>query len=190
MNISESILESIRIKESILRNSELLPLVEKVIEIWVTAIQRGNKILFCGNGGSAADAQHLAAELSNKFYMDRKPIYAEALHCNSSYITAAANDYDYSIVYSRLIEAIANNGDVLIVLTTSGRSSNILKALVTARSKDVITIAFTGSHNHLDSYCDIVIKIPSSDVARIQETYMLLGHIICENVEFTLFTNL
>lgn len=187
MKIIERIHESIRIKETILNDNYLISTLELVINLWVEAIRNGKKLLFCGNGGSAADAQHLAAELSNKFYKERSPIYAEALHCNTSYLTAAANDYGFDIVYSRLLEAIAVEGDILVVLTTSGRSLNILNVLETARKMKVKTIAFTGDNDYLENISDIVLKMPSDNVARIQESYMLLGHIICENVEEVLF---
>src|ERR671911_741288 len=110
----------------------------------VSALQNGNRIYFCGNGGSAADAQHLAAEFSGRFYTDRHALPAEALHCNTSYLTAVANDYSYDVVYSRLIEGIANEGDFLVGLSTSGNSANIVKAFESARQKKVITVGFTG----------------------------------------------
>ncbi len=187
MKILDQVYESISINKTLLDNDSFIKSIGEVIDLWVEAIREGNKLLFCGNGGSAADAQHLAAELSNKFYKDRKPIYAEALHCNTSYLTAVSNDYNFNIVYSRLVEAIANEGDILVVLTTSGKSKNILLALEAAKTKNVKTIAFTGYNDYLDEICDIVLKIPSENVARIQESYMLWGHIICENVEQILF---
>jgi len=187
MKYYDTIRESIKIKEALLQNDKIHTSVCEIINIFVQAIQSGNKILFCGNGGSAADAQHLSTELSNRFYLERNPIYAEALHCNTSYITAVANDYDYNIVFSRLIEAVGIKGDVLVAISTSGRSKNIINAITTAHNKELKTIVFTGNNNNLDTLCDIIIKIPSTNVARIQEGYMLLGHIICEEVEKVLF---
>src|SRR5687767_10189435 len=119
---------SIDTKQQILENEALLSTIEKISDLMVKALKNGNRIYFCGNGGSAADAQHLAAEFSGRFYVDRKALPAEALHCNTSYMTAVANDYSYDVVYSRLIEGIGNKGDVLIGISTSGNSSNIVKA--------------------------------------------------------------
>lgn len=175
--------EAIAIKEQMYADEQLLHTIESIIDIVTNATLQGKKILFCGNGGSAADAQHLAAELSNKFYLERRPIYAEALHCNTSYITAAANDFDFEIIYSRLLEGIGKEGDVLIALSTSGTSKNIINAISTAKKIGVKTILFTGTKNRSDVLADIVVNIPSKDVARIQEAYMLLGHIICKEVE-------
>ena len=115
-----------------------------IVDVMVNALKKGNRIYFCGNGGSAADAQHLAAELSGRFYTDRHALRAEALHCNTSYLTAVANDYSFNMIYARLIEGIADAGDVLVGLSTSGNSENIIKAFEVARLKKMITIAFTG----------------------------------------------
>ena len=154
------------------------------VNVIVNAFEKGNKVLFCGNGGSASDAQHLAAEFSGRFYTDRDALPAEALHCNTSYITAVANDYSYDVIYSRLIKGIGNPGDVLVGLSTSGNSKNIINAFEVAKEKDMITIAFTGSTGgKLKNHSDHLINVPSDDTPRIQESHITLGHIICQLVE-------
>lgn len=175
---------SIDVKMQVLNNEELLKTVNACVNIIVTAFKNGHKVLFCGNGGSAADAQHLAAEFSGRFYTDRDALPAEALHCNSSYITAVANDYSYDVIYSRLIKGIGNKGDVLVGLSTSGNSKNIFNAFEVAKTKGMITIAFTGTTGGtLKSLSDYLINVPSSDTPRIQESHIMLGHIICQLVE-------
>jgi D-sedoheptulose 7-phosphate isomerase len=150
----------------------------------LTALKSGNKILFCGNGGSAADAQHLAAEFSGRFYQDRKALPAEALHVNTSYLTAVANDYSFDVVYSRLVDGIGNPGDVLVGLSTSGNSKNIINALETASTKSMSTISFTGATGgKMKDISDILINVPSTDTPRIQESHIMIGHIICQLVE-------
>ncbi len=176
--------ESINVKGKILNNDKLLQIVKDCVSVIVTAFENGNKVLFCGNGGSAADAQHLAAEFSGRFYMDRDALPAEALHCNTSYITAVGNDYGYDVIYSRMIKGIGNKNDVLIGLSTSGNSKNIINAFETAKEKEMITIAFTGeSGGSLKSVSDFLINVPSGDTPRIQESHIMLGHIICQLVE-------
>ena len=146
--------------------------------------KNGQKVLFCGNGGSAADAQHLAAEFSGRFYTDREALPAEALHCNTSYITAVANDYSYDVIYSRMIQGIGKPGDVLIGLSTSGNSKNILEAFKTAKIKNMITIGFTGeSGGMMKNISDYLLNVPSNDTPRIQESHIMVGHIICQLVE-------
>lgn len=181
----ENIIEaSIKVKQQILQDEKLLNVINTVVEKIVGALKNGNRIYFCGNGGSAADAQHLAAEFSGRFYAERKALPAEALHCNSSYITAVANDYGYDVVYARLIEGIGNNGDILIGLSTSGNSKNILKAFEAAKPKKIVTVGFTGaSGGSLKDLSDFLINIPSADTPRIQESHIMLGHIICQLVE-------
>lgn len=175
---------SIDTKQQVLQNTALLKTVEECISVLVTAFKNGNKVLFCGNGGSAADAQHLAAEFSGRFYTDRDALPAEALHCNTSYMTAVANDYSYDVVYSRIVKGIANKGDVLVGLSTSGNSKNIINAFEAAREKGVTTIAFTGdSGGKMKPISDYLINVPSSDTPRIQESHIMLGHIICQLVE-------
>ena len=182
--IKSIIKASIDVKQQILENEELLSTVVSVVDTITTSLRSNGRIYFCGNGGSAADAQHLAAEFSGRFYTNRRALPAEALHCNTSYMTAVANDYSYDVVYSRLIEGIANKGDVLIGLSTSGNSGNILKAFEVAREKGVITIGFTGlSGGAMKSLSDYLINIPATDTPRIQESHIMIGHIICQLVE-------
>ncbi len=186
--IKNIVQSSINVKLEVLQNEELLKTVQECIAVIVKAFRAGNKVLFCGNGGSAADAQHLAAEFSGRFYTDRDALPAEALHCNSSYLTAVANDYSYDVIYSRLIKGIGNKGDVLIGLSTSGNSKNIYNAFEVAREKGLITIAFTGTTGGtLRSLSDHLINVPSADTPRIQESHILLGHIICQLVEAEYF---
>jgi len=176
--------QSISVKQDILENEELLRDLITISNLIVTSLRTGGRIYFCGNGGSAADAQHLAAEFSGRFYIDRKALPAEALHCNSSYITAVANDYSYEVVYARLIEGIGRKGDVLIGLSTSGNSANIVKAFESAKAGGLITVGFTGlSGGVLRSSSDYLLNVPSTDTPRIQESHILLGHIICQLVE-------
>jgi D-sedoheptulose 7-phosphate isomerase len=182
--IKNIILASIKVKEQVLQNEELINTMENVVDAIVEAFQNGKRVYFCGNGGSAADAQHLAAEFSGRFYADRKALPAEALHCNTSYLTAVANDYGYDVVYSRIIEGIGQSGDVLVGLSTSGNSTNIVKAFEKAREKKITTIGFTGENGGAMRSCsDYLINIPSSDTPRIQESHILAGHIICQFVE-------
>lgn len=182
--IKSIIQSSIDVKQQVLQNDTLLQQVEKAVEVIVNAFKNGNKVLFCGNGGSAADAQHLAAEFSGRFYTDRDALPAEALHCNTSYLTAVANDYSYDVVYSRIIKGIGHKGDVLVGLSTSGNSKNIIKAFEVAKEKGVITIGFTGEGGgNMKALSDLLLDVPSKDTPRIQESHILLGHIICQLVE-------
>ena len=185
MQIIRNIIQSsIDVKQQILSDDKLLQTVNDCVNLIVAAFRNGNKVLFCGNGGSASDAQHLAAEFSGRFYLDRDALPAEALHCNTSYLTAVANDYSYDLIYSRIIKGIGNKGDVLVGLSTSGNSKNIVAAFETAKEKGMITIAFTGaSGGKLKENSDYLINIPSNDTPRIQESHITLGHIICQLVE-------
>lgn len=182
--ISLIINASIETKQKIAQDSSLLDTISKVVEVITTAFKNGNRVYFCGNGGSAADAQHLAAEFSGRFYKDRKALPAEALHCNTSYLTAVANDYGYESVFSRMIDGIGEKGDILIGLSTSGNSGNIMKAFEVAKTKGIVTVAFTGdSGGKMKSLADYLINIPSADTPRIQESHITIGHIICQLVE-------
>lgn len=186
--IETIIKSSIEVKELLLKNTEIHKKILSVVEIICNAFENGNRVIFCGNGGSAADAQHLAAELSGRFYKDRKALPSEALHCNTSYLTAVANDYSYDVVYSRLVDGTMNKGDVLIGISTSGNSKNIINAFKTAKQKEIITIAFTGENGgQMGTLSNYLINIPSKDTPRIQESHILVGHIICELVESKLF---
>ncbi len=187
-HIKKVINASITVKQKLLTDERILKATRDVVEVIVKSFKSGNRVYFAGNGGSAADAQHLAAEFSGRFYTDRLALPAEALHCNTSYLTAVANDYSYDEVYARLIRGIANNGDVLVGLSTSGNSKNIIKAFEEARQKKVITIGFTGeTGGKMKPLSDFLFNIPSTDTPRIQESHILLGHIICELVEKEFF---
>ncbi len=188
MRIKQSIEESIELKTKILSDENLLNRIRKTVDICVKSLNRGGKILFCGNGGSAADAQHLAAELSGRFYFDREPLYAEALHVNSSYLTAVANDYSYDEIYSRLVKAMGKEGDVLIGLSTSGNSGNVVNAFRTAKEQEMVTVGLTGeTGGKMKELSDILLNVPSNDTPRIQESHILIGHIICELIETKIF---
>ena len=179
---------SIDVKQKLLGNDELVKRIADVVEVIAKAFSDGKRVYFCGNGGSAADAQHLAAEFSGRFYTDRKALPSEALHCNTSYLTAVANDYSFDVIYSRMIDGIGQAGDVLIGLSTSGNSVNIFNAFETARQKKMITIALTGeTGGKLKSVSDYLLNIPSTDTPRIQESHIMVGHIVCQLVEEKLY---
>ena len=179
---------SIATKQQVLEDEFLLQSICDVVNVIVDAFRTGKRIYFCGNGGSAADAQHLAAEFSGRFYSDRKALPAEAVHCNTSYLTAVANDYGYDLVYARLIDGIGETGDILVGLSTSGNSANIVKAFEAAKAKKMITIGFTGiSGGQMKPLSDFILNVPSSDTPRIQESHIMIGHIICQLVEEKFF---
>lgn len=187
-SIKNIIAASIQTKQALLRDDDMIDTIKTVTKLITTAFQNGNKVLFCGNGGSAADAQHLAAEFSGRFYTDRNPLPSEALHCNTSYMTAVANDYGYDVVYSRMVKGIGKKGDVLIGLSTSGNSVNIINALLQAKDSGMLTIAMTGSDGgKMKAMADYLINVPSNDTPRIQESHIMIGHIICQLVEENLF---
>ncbi|MEI7492643.1 MAG: D-sedoheptulose 7-phosphate isomerase [Bacteroidota bacterium] len=186
--IQECIRQSIETKQKILSDPALLKVIDDVTSACCTAFCNGNKVLFCGNGGSAADAQHLAAEFSGRFYYDRPPLSSEALHVNTSYLTAVGNDYSFDEVYSRLVKGIGKEGDILIGLSTSGNSKNVIRAFEVANEIGMLTVALTGeSGGGMKDAVDFLINVPSSDTPRIQESHILIGHIICEIVESSLF---
>lgn len=186
--IADRINASIAVKQNLLADEKIIATITESVAVIVHAFNNGNKVLFCGNGGSAADAQHLAAEFSGRFYIDRDALPAEALHCNTSYLTAVANDYNFNLIYSRLIKGLGKKGDVLVGLSTSGNSANIINAFETAREKEMITIGFTGfTGGAMKVISDYLLNVPSTDTPRIQESHILLGHIICELVEQELF---
>ncbi|MEQ1732495.1 MAG: D-sedoheptulose 7-phosphate isomerase [Bacteroidia bacterium] len=186
--LQKRIQQSIDTKQAILQNAQLLGVTAQVAQLIIDAYKAGNKVLWCGNGGSAADAQHLAAELSGRFYFDRPPLNSDAMHVNTSYLTAVGNDYGYDVVYSRLIKAIGNSGDILIGMSTSGNSANVINAMAQARTQGVITVAMTGeTGGKMKAEADYLINVPSTDTPRIQECHMLLGHTLCELVEMALF---
>ena len=187
--IRRNISDSITVKQELLQNDAIMVDITKVADLIVEAFNNGNKLLFCGNGGSAADAQHLAAEFSGRYYLNRPPLHAEALHTDTSFMTAVSNDFSFDDVYARLIQGIGKKGDILIGMSTSGNSKNVIKALEEAKKKNIITIGFTGKANgNMKPYCDYLINIPSDDTPRIQECHLMLGHAICELVEKELFS--
>jgi D-sedoheptulose 7-phosphate isomerase len=186
--IKKGILESIKVKQKILENPKLLSTISQVAQEITNAFKNDKKVLLCGNGGSAADAQHIAAELSGKFYFDREPLFAEALHVNTSYLTAVANDYSYDEVFSRLVKAKGRAGDILVGISTSGNSKNVIKAIEVANEIGMITIGMTGeTGGRMKDICKYLINVPSKDTPRIQEAHIMIGHIICEIVEKELF---
>ena len=188
MSVQRALQDSIELKQQILANTELIEQVETLANHIVKSLKQGGKVYFCGNGGSAADAQHLAAELSGRYYYDRPPLAAEALHVNTSYLTAVANDYSYDEIYARLFQAFGREHDVLIGLSTSGNSQNVIRAFEEAKKQGVYTIAFTGeSGGKMLGLTDMIFRIPSTDTPRIQEVHMLLGHSLCELVEQKMF---
>lgn len=188
ISIENIIKDSIDVKQLILNDKELVKRINEAAMMCVESLKNGGKIHFCGNGGSAADAQHLAAELSGRFYYDRPPLNAEALHVNTSYLTAVANDYSYDMIFARMLQASAKRGDVLIGISTSGNSANILKSFEVAKEIGVKTIAMTGeTGGKMADCCDILINVPSKCTPRIQESHIMIGHIICEIIEVTMF---
>jgi len=186
--IRSIIQESIQVKQALLNNPAIIEQLALIVDAVTMAFTNGHKVQFCGNGGSAADAQHLAAEFSGRFYKNRKALPSDALHCNSSYLTAVANDYGYDEVYSRLVEGTMQAGDILIGLSTSGNSPNIVKAFETAKANNITTIGFTGNDGgKLSALSQYLLNVPSTNTPRIQESHIMLGHIICELVEANIF---
>src|SRR5580698_309829 len=187
--IQDIITESITVKDRVLNDPALIGQVGEIVTLIVDRFREGKHLYFCGNGGSAADAQHLAAEFSGRFFINRDALPSEALHCNTSYLTAVANDFSYDLIYSRLIKGIGKPRDILVGMSTSGNSANIVKAFETAREKDITTIGMTGDGGgKMKVLSDHLIAIPSKNTPRIQEAHMLLGHIICQLVEEQYFS--
>jgi len=187
-NSAQTFEELANLIQFIQKDTTFLQLIDKVSDVIVQSYKNGNKTIFCGNGGSSAEAQHLAAELSGKFKLDRKPIAAEACHVNSSFITAVSNDYDFTKVYARYIEGYGKKGDILIGLSTSGTSPNIVEAFKMAQEMGITTVALSGkTGGNLTEISDYILKVPAVNVPRIQEVHLLIGHIICERVEQQLF---
>lgn len=185
--IKNILLDSAEVKRNIAQTEDLIALIAAAAETMIVAFKAGKRVYFCGNGGSAADAQHLAAEFSGRFYKDRPILPSEALHCNTSYLTAVANDYGYDAAYARIAGSFSA-GDVLVGLSTSGNSINIVKAFEVCRSKGITTVGLTGAGGGtMKGLSDIWIGVPSNDTPRIQEAHITIGHIICQLVEETLF---
>jgi D-sedoheptulose 7-phosphate isomerase len=186
--IKSWITESAGVKQAMLADDQLLSRLEQVSNLFIKCFQKSGKVLFCGNGGSAADAQHIAAELSGRYKLDRKPLFAEALHVNSSFMTAVANDYAYDEVYARMVEAAGRTGDILVAISTSGNSSNVIKAMQRAKGAGMTVVGMTGSTGgEMKDLCDVLLNVPSTNTPRIQEAHILMGHIICELTEKGLF---
>ena len=187
--IQDRIQLSISVKQALLADVSLIDRISSFSKLLEETYRSGGKVLFCGNGGSAGDAQHLAAELSGRFYLNRAPLYAEALHVNSSYVTAVANDFGYEEVYARMVEACGRPGDVLVAISTSGNSANIIRAIDRAKQLGMVVVGMTGATGgKMADLCDLLVNIPSEDTPRIQESHILVGHIICELVEKSLFS--
>ena len=188
--IKSRIKSSVENHTRVLNDSNLQINIERIVTNSIKAFKNDKKMLFCGNGGSASDAQHIASELSGRFYKDRPPLYAEALHVNSSYMTAVANDYGYEETYARMVEASGRKGDVLVGISTSGNSPNVVKAMHNAKEIGMVTVGFTGCKGgKMKEICDIMIQVPSDDTPRIQEVHILVGHIICQLIEEEMFPN-
>jgi D-sedoheptulose 7-phosphate isomerase len=187
--ITQAIGNSIDLKNKILQDRVLLADIEKIAAEVTNAFKAGKKVLLCGNGGSAADAQHIAAEFSGRYYMDRDPLHAEALHANTSFLTAVANDYSYDEVYARAVKGMGREGDILIGISTSGNSKNVIAALKAARAAQMVTIGLTGQDGGtMKDFCHYCIAVPSTDTPRIQESHIMIGHIIAEIVEKEIFS--
>ncbi len=189
--IEQRLSESVDVKKKMLQSPELLDSINRSVLMILESYQKfSGRIYFAGNGGSAADAQHLAAELVGRFYLNRKSLNAEALTVNSSTVTAVANDFGYDKIYSRAVEGKGREGDVFIGISTSGNSENIVNAIIKCKEMGIKTIGFTGEKvGKMDELCDIMVKIPSADTPRIQEGHILAGHILCEIVEKEMFPN-
>ena len=188
ISIEDIIKDSINVKQLIVSDKAFVKKINDAAMMCVDSLKNGGKVHFCGNGGSASDAQHLAAELSGRFYYDRPPLNAEALHVNASYLTAVANDYSFDMIYARILQASAKKGDVLVAISTSGNSANVLKAMDMAKEIGVKTIGMTGEMGgKMANRCDVLLNVPSSCTPRIQEAHIMIGHIICEIVEATIF---
>lgn len=186
--MKDYITQSIETKQKILEDKKLLENIQKISDSIVSALKSDRKLLFVGNGGSASDCDHLATEFVSKFYKERRAFNAISLASNISLITALSNDFGYEKVFSRQIEAAGKKGDILMAFSTSGMSKNILEALETADKMGLFKIGFTGMKPcDMDNLCDILIKIPAFETSIIQESHMMLGHLICKMVEERLF---
>jgi D-sedoheptulose 7-phosphate isomerase len=187
-HISDILNDSFNNLQKVINDKGLILEIETITTKIIKAFKDGNKLLLCGNGGSASDAQHIAAELSGRFIKERKPLYAEALHVNSSYMTAVSNDYGFESTYSRMLEAIGEKGDVLIALSTSGNSENVVNAVKMANSLDMLSVGMSGATGgKIKELCQHNIIIPSSNTARIQEAHIIVGHIFCQIIEEKIF---
>jgi len=189
-SIKDYIILSQNSLQNLIEDEFLQQQIENVITKSIESLKNGGRILLCGNGGSAADAQHIAAELSGRYKIDRNPLDAEALHVNTSYLTAVANDYSFDIVYSRLVEAKGRAGDVLFAISTSGNSENIINAINSAKEKKMIIIGFTGNlGGKMKNLCDVLVNVPATETPIIQQLHAVIGHYICEQIELKIFKN-
>lgn len=188
MVLKRALEDSIALKKQVVNDIQISETLDALAQEMVSVFKSGGKVLFCGNGGSAADAQHLAAELSGRFYYDRPPLAAEALHVNTSFLTAVANDYSFDDVYARMVRAYGNKGDMLIGISTSGNSTNVVNALEVAQELELKTAVFAGrTGGKAKAFAEHCILIPSDDTPRIQELHMIIGHSLCEIIEQTIF---
>jgi D-sedoheptulose 7-phosphate isomerase len=188
--IATSIQESVKVKQALLDNKDILSLIATVSKQFVSALSQGHKILLFGNGGSAADAQHIAAEFVGRFQMERTPLPALALTVNTSALTGIGNDYSFENVFARQVEALGREGDIAVGISTSGKSPNVLKALATAKAKGLVTIALTGRDGRmLEEVARYCICVPADSTPRIQEAHILIGHILSQITELELFDN-
>ncbi len=186
-DITQSLADHLALAQALLASEQTHKRIQQAADYCIDCLKAGGRVLLCGNGGSAADAQHIAAELSGRYLLDRAPLDAEALHVNPSYVTAVANDYSFDEIFARAVRAKGRAGDVLIGISTSGTSKNVRIALQTARQMDMVTIGLTGAGDQLASTCDLLIQVPSPDTPRIQEAHILIGHILCNLVEKSIF---
>ncbi len=186
--ITDQIADSIAVKQALLHDTRILNQLEQAGDQMIAGYRAGHKVLIAGNGGSAADAQHIAAELVSRFYIDRPGLAAIALTTDTSTLTAISNDYTYDRIFARQIEALARPGDIFIAISTSGNSANMLQALHQARSQNLYCLGLTGkTGGRMHGLCDLCLCVPSQDTPRIQESHILLGHILCATVEDTLY---
>ncbi len=185
--IKKNVQAAVELKQAILRDERLLQNILKVAQVCVQALKAGNKLLFAGNGGSAGDSQHLAAEIVGRYKFDRPGLPAIALTTDTSALTAIGNDYGYEAVFERQVQALGKAGDVFFGITTSGNSKNVLRALERARELKIITVGLAGSGGAIQRLCDHCLSVPSADTARIQECHIMIGQIICGYIEETMF---
>ncbi|SHH26871.1 D-sedoheptulose 7-phosphate isomerase [Thermosipho atlanticus] len=186
--VEHRIIESIEVKDKILHDKGFIFKIEKAAERITKSLRNNGKVFFCGNGGSAADAQHLAAELMGKFYLNRSPLQAVSLTTNTSVLTAIGNDFSYDEVFVRQLKGLGEKGDILVGISTSGNSKNVVEAMKFAKENGIFTIGLTGkTGGKMAEFSDILLNVPSSDTPRIQEAHIMIGHIICEIIEDELF---
>lgn len=188
MDVKHILEDNISVITKILNDNSYLVEVDRIIDLFVNTFSSGNAVYFCGNGGSMADASHIAAELSGRFYLNRRPLKSLALANNPAFCTAVSNDFSYDQIFSRELEALGCDGDLLVAISTSGNSQNVLNAMKYAHQNNIKVIGFSGQkENLMDGLCDISFKIPSNNTPRVQEAYKLILHIVCEGVESKIF---